>query len=431
MRFRGLLIAVLVLLVLGSVLYWSNRRKPSETPTAPSPTPTMLKFDSASVAQFSLTRKDTAPLTLAKDAAGLWRITTPQSYPADQDAVSALLRSLSNLTADRVVEDKVADLKPYGLDNPSLTLDVALKDRQDHKLLLGDNTPAGGNVYAMLAGDPRIFTLASYTKTSIDKGVDDLRDKRLITLQPDKVSRVVLDKKGKTIEFARTKDGWQIIKPSPLRADGFAIDEFVRGVTSARMDLSANESASSAFAQATPLATVTLTGDQGPQTLTVRKNKDNYFAKSSTIAGVYKVDASAGTVLDKNLDDFRNKKLFDFGFQPPSKVELRWGNNALFLTHSGNDWWSNGKKMDGVAVGTLIDRLRDLTGTGFPTSGFSAPAIEATVTSNDGKQTVKVLIDTSGIAKRDNEPALYQLDASTATDLTNAVNAIKPMGTAK
>jgi hypothetical protein len=431
MRFRGLLIAVLVLLVLGGVLYWSNHRKAPETPTAPSPTPTMLKFDSASVAQFSLTRKDAAPLRLEKDSAGLWRITAPESYPADQDAVSALLGSLSNLAADRVVEDKVADLKPYGLDNPSLTLDVALKDRQDHKLLLGDDTPAGGNVYAMLAPDPRIFTLASYTKTSIDKGIDDLRDKRLITLQPDKVSRVVLDKKGKIIEFARIKDGWQIIKPSPLRADGFAIDEFVRGITSARMDLSGNQTVSSAFARATPLATVTLTGDQGPQTLTVRKNRDNYFAKSSVIDGVYRVDASAGTAFDKNLEDFRNKKLFDFGFQPPAKVELHWGNNALFLTHSGNDWWSNGKKMDGVAVDTLIDKLRALTGTGFPSSGFSAPAIEATVTSNDGKQTVKVLIDKSGIAKRDSEPALYQLDASTATDLTNAANAIKSIDTAK
>ena len=35
---------------------------------------------------------------------------------------------------------------------------------------MGDNTPAGNAVYVALAGDPRVFTLANYSKTSLDKG---------------------------------------------------------------------------------------------------------------------------------------------------------------------------------------------------------------------------------------------------------------------
>ena len=45
-----------------------------------------------------------------------------------------------------------------------------------------------------LAGDPRVFTIASYTKTSIDKGPNDLRDKRLLTADFDKISQVQLDR---------------------------------------------------------------------------------------------------------------------------------------------------------------------------------------------------------------------------------------------
>jgi hypothetical protein len=202
-------------------------------------------------------------------------------------------------------------------------------------------------------------------------------------------------------------------------------------VTSAKMDLSAAgaDHAAADFAQATPVATITLTGDQGTQALEVRKKASDDFAKSSAAGGVYKVDASLGTAVDKGLGDFRDKKIFDLGFEEPSKIEYHDGARALFLTHSGTDWWQNGKKMDGAAVDSLIDKLRDLTATSFPDSGFSNPGIEVTVTSSDGKQIEKAEISKSGnnyMARRENDPSLYQLDAGAVTDLTNAANAIKP-----
>jgi hypothetical protein len=429
MKFRGLIIAVVVLLALGGLLYWSNHHKPAETTAASSSTasPTILKFDSASVAEVSLAQKGVPPVALSRENGDRWQITSPQALPADQDAVSGLLGSLSDLNADRVVEDKASDLKAYGLGDPSVTFDITSKDHKERKLLLGDDTPAGSDVYAMLVGDPRVFTIASYSKTSIDKGLNDLRDKRLMTLQPDKVSRLTLEKKPENIEFARTKDGWQILKPSPLRADAFAVDELVRNLTDARMDLTGKDTdhTATAFAQAVPVAEVSLTGDQGTQTLSLRKNKDEYFAKSSVVDGAYKVDSSLGTALDKKLDDFRNKKLFDFGYEDPSKIELHDGAKAWFFTHSGNNWWSNGKKMDSSSVESLVENLRDLNATGFPNAGFSNPSIEATVTSSDGKQAEKVLISKSGIAKRDGEPSLYQLGSTAVTDLTNAADAVK------
>jgi hypothetical protein len=431
MKFRGLIVAVVVLLALGGLLHWSNHRKPSPPAAAASSpaSPTILKFNSATVTGLSLAPKGSKPVALAKDKSGQWQITAPQAYSADQDAVSDLLSSLSNLSADRVVENQATDLKPYGLDDPSLSLDMTMNDHNARKLLLGDDTPAGSDVYAMLAGDPRVFTLAGYSKTSLEKGLNDLRDKRLITLQPDKVSRVSLEKNGHTIEFARTKDGWQILKPTPMRADAFAVDDLVRSVTGARMDLSANSGAAAAFAHAAPVDAVALTGDQGTQTLELRKNKDDDYARSSIVSGTYKVDSSLGTALDKNLDDFRDKKLFDFGFEEPGKIELHNGARAWFLTRSGSDWWSNGKKMENVSVESLVDALRDLAATGFPTSGFSQAEIEATVTSSDGRQTEKVLISKSGnnyIAKRENDPSLYQLDADSVTNLIDAANSIRP-----
>ncbi len=71
--------------------------------------------------------------------------------------------------------------------------------------------------------------------------------------------------------------------------------------------------------------------------------------------------------------------------------------------------------MDSLAVQNLIDKLRDLAATKFADSGFTTPAIELTVVSNDGKKTEKVQIAAAGtnfLARRENDASLYQLEAS-------------------
>jgi hypothetical protein len=74
------------------------------------------------------------------------------------------------------------------------------------------------------------------------------------------------------------------------------------------MDLSATGNPSAEFAHATGVGTAKLTSDTGVQTLEVRKNKDDYYAKSSAAEGAYKVDSALGQALNKKLDDFVSKK---------------------------------------------------------------------------------------------------------------------------
>jgi Domain of unknown function (DUF4340) len=306
MNFRGLIVAVVVLATLGGVLYWSQHRTPAaEIAALPASTaPVILKVNPADVTQLIIKQKE--PVTLKKTN-GKWQIMEPKPYPADQEAVAGVLSTLSGLNADRVVDEKTSDRKQYGLDPAQVELDVSGKDGT-RQLLLGDDTPAGGDVYAALATDPRVFTIASYNKSSLAKTLNDLRDKSLLTLSADKVSRVELLKKGEDLELDRTKDGWQILKPSASRADSSAVNALVSTLTNARMDLSTTTDAAAAFARANPLATAKVTGDAGVQTLEVRKNKDDYFAKSSIVDGIYKVDSSLGQALDKKIEDFRQKK---------------------------------------------------------------------------------------------------------------------------
>lgn len=427
MKPTGLLIAVALLAVLGGAVWWSNKKQASADSSKKADTTTKLLSIPDDQFQNIRIKKVTGEVLDLDRENGKWKLTEPKPLPADQDAVSGVVTNLSSVNADAVVEDNASDLKQYGLADPTLDITVKRKDGKTDEVLIGDDTPTGSGAYAKLAGSPKVVTIASFVKTSLDKKPEDLRDKRLLTFDQDKITRVDLQAKGPAVEFGKDAQGeWQILKPKPLRADSSAVNGVVDKLRDAKMDLTATGDANKSFAGAAKVATATVADASGNHTLEVRKDKDkNYFAKSSDVEGAYKIASDVGDALDKGLDDFRNKKLFDFGFSDPSKVEVP----GAVYDKSGDKWMSGGKAMDNASVQNLIDKLRDLTATKFVETGAGSPVFTATVTSNSGKRVEKVTIRKQGdnyFAQRENEPSIYQLDAKAVEDLQAAAKDVKP-----
>jgi hypothetical protein len=433
MKPRGLLAAVIVLAALGGVLFWSNRKQKAEAAKPSTDTATkILSIPEDQIKGVTLKKTGAEPTVLQLGADGRWQLTEPKPQRADQDGVKSLLTALSSMNADKVVEDKATDLSPYGLTAPTLDATVVKKDGKSQEVLVGDDQPTGGGAYAKLAGDPHVYTIASYVKTGIDKTPNDLRDKRLLTFDQDKLTRVdVQPAKGETIEFGKNNQyDWQILKPKPLRADGSQVEELIRKLKDAKMDAAISDEdamkAAAGFASGTKVAVAGVTDSSGTETLEVRKDKDkNYYAKSSAVDGIYKVTADLGDGLDKKVDDFRNKKLFDFGWTDPNKVDV----GKLSVEKSGDKWMSGTKQMDAPSVQSVVDKLRDLAATKFLDSGSGTPVLDITVSSNSGKRVEKVAISKQGdtyFAKRENEPSIYQLDSKAVEDLQKAANEVKP-----
>jgi hypothetical protein len=435
MKMGGMFLAAIVLAALSGVLYWSNHHAPTEAAGggAISAPTKILALSPADITAIKIKRKDQDEVVLAKAPSGQWQIAMPKIVEADQDAAEAVAGALTPLNADRVVEDKASDLKPFGLSDPAIELDITEKDSKTQKLLIGDNTPLGGGAYATLAGDPRVFTISSSVVTSLAKGPAELRDARLLRVSADKISRVELNARKQDILFERTKDSWQIDKPPAVRADPMPVDELARQLESAKFDASqpsGDSKTAAAFSSSSPVATVTVTVPAGTQELEIRKNKDDYYAKSSVVDGVYKVPTELGKAFDKGLDDFRNKKLFDIGLETPSKVEMHDGTRTYSFTRSGQDWSSsNGTKMGLVDTLVLADKIRNLSAEKPVNSGFTTPAIDVTITASDGKRVEKVLISKNGsgyIAKREGEPGFYELSAASVQELQQAAANVKP-----
>jgi hypothetical protein len=425
MKPKGLLIAVVLLAVLGGVTWWSNKTQAdkAKAPAADAPAK-LLTIPDDQFQEIKIKKVTDEALSLKREN-GKWQMTAPKPMAADQDAAAAMVSTLSNLTADKVVEEKATDLKPYGLDMPTLDVEIVRKDGKTDRLLIGDDTLNGTGAYAKLANDGKVVTVTTTVKTSLDKRPDDLRDKRLLTFDADKLSRVELAAKGPAVEFGKNgQNEWQIVKPRPLRADGSAVDGLVSKLKDAKMDLSEADAAKQ-FAAATKVATVTVTDAGGTQTMEIRRDKDkNVFAKSSAVEGVYKANADLADGVDKGVDDFRNKKVFDFGFSDPSRVEVK----GTGYTKAGDKWTANGKTMDNASVQNLIDKLRDLAATKFAEKGGGEPVLAASVVSNNGKRNEKVSISKQGtqyFAQRDGEPSIYELDSKVVEDLQKAASEVK------
>ncbi len=440
LRMRGLLIAVAVLAALAGGVYWSNKAREAEAkkPAAGAP-PKVLDFAGQPLTKIEI-RRTGGETTVAERKGNEWVLTAPRPLAADQGSIVSVLSTVAPLNADRLIEDKTSDAGAYGLAQPALGIAFVRKDGKTRQLLIGDETPTGNGYYVKLADDPRIFTIASYSKTSLDKTEKDLRDKRLLTFDMGKLNRIEIAAKGSAFELGKNNQNeWQILKPKPLRADGGLVDELIGKLQDAKMDtsLSAEDAkkAASAFAGAAPLAVVKVTDAAGTQQLQIRKDKDhNYYAKSSVVEGVYQVTPGVGSAFDKSLEDFRNKKLFDFGWTDPTRVDVHDGAMSASYQRSGDKWLSGGKQMDATSLAAMVDKLRNLAAARFADKGYSTPSIELTVTSSDGRRVEKVALSKTGndwFAMRENDSTIYQLNANVVDDLQKAIASVKEAAPAK
>ncbi len=384
MKPKGLLVAVVLLAVLGGAIWYSNKKQ-AQKEKAPSDTsPKIVSIAEGQFREIRLLKAGAEPVVLSRDS-GKWALTAPQPLAADPDASASLISTLSSVTADKTIADNATDLAGFGLASPTLKVQVIEKDGKQVELAIGDDTPTNSGAYAKVSGDPHVYTVASYLKTSLDKTVEDLRDKRLLTIEFGKLTRVKLAAKGPEIVFGKNAGNeWQIVEPRPLRADSGQVETLVGKLRDAKMDLAtAPEEAAKKFLTAATVALAQVTDNSGAQTLEVRKDKDNnYYARSSAVAGAYKIASDTGEGLNKSLDDFRNRKLFDFGFANPRRLEIKNGAGApVTYANTGDKWTAGPKNMDNAGIQNLIDKLRDLTASKFLEQGGGQPVFEASVDS--------------------------------------------------
>ncbi|MEH2233631.1 MAG: DUF4340 domain-containing protein [Nostoc sp.] len=77
-----------------------------------------------------------------------WLIKSPISGPANDAIVSYLMDLLVKGNSDRTLSTPPKELKEFALDQPQATINITLKNRQSHQLILGKSNFNGRFLYA-------------------------------------------------------------------------------------------------------------------------------------------------------------------------------------------------------------------------------------------------------------------------------------------
>lgn len=213
-----------------------------------------------------------------------WRMTQPYAAPADKTSVeSELIGQLKSAESESFADNAATDLAKYGLDHPTLTVNVT--DKQGtHTVLFAQKD---GKIYSTRQGDREVVVVSKATFDNLNKQPADLRDRQLISLQRDKITFVELkNSQGNTRLQKVSGNQWMVTgadgKQKKAKSDQVdrILDTVVapasKHVEEAPKDLKK-------YGLDQPEITVTVNEGTGTsQILTIgKKTKDSYYAKGT------------------------------------------------------------------------------------------------------------------------------------------------------
>ena len=379
-----------------------------------------------------------------------WTVTAPFTAVADGNTVSAIVNSLTSLEIRRVVEDEAADLTLFGLTEPTFTVAFSTNEGTE-SLVVGDETPTGSDRYANVHGTTRVFLIASFLESTLNRASFDLRDRSLLEFTGPDVGGLVIEQNNAMIRFGKTEGEWRLVDPVGARADFGVVEGLVGRIGSAEMLAVEQESIDIAqeanlepFGLDNPRMTVTVeTGDEDHVLLIGDESPaGTVYGQDAARSIVFTMDAALFDDLARDAGSYRKKDLFDFRpFNATTVTVVRNENTHRFEKGSAaeddsmnGDVWRRVEPDEGTveqpAVDDLLSKLSGLRAESFIESrvgtGLDTPLAAVTVTFSDEQQefvTIGRAGDTSHAVHGD-EPGAAVVDSAAVDEALEALDTV-------
>jgi hypothetical protein len=428
---RSFLVLLVVAIALGAFVYYDSKKPPADEKKQEK---VFADLQSDKIEQVTVKAESGETTTLQKQGTA-WQVTQPAVVPGDEAEISGIATNLASLQVQRVVDEQVTDFKQYGLD--PARIEVAFKAAgKDHRLLLGQKTPTGADIYARLPEAPRVFLVSAYLDATFNKTTFDLRDKTILKIDREKVDRVELQTPGRTVTIAKQGADWRITSPSDARADFGAVEGIVgRLNTSPMKSIVADPKDLKEYGLDVPVATIRVGTGSSQAGLAIGKSAGEgaVYAKDLSRPTIFTVDAALAEELKKPAEEFRVKDLFDARAFNTTRVEAtRAGQTVAF--EKEKDAWKQvtpaAKPADTAKVEALLTALAATRATGFEenaaATGLETPELTIAVKFDEGKQEKVIFARKSGnaFARRDGDTAA-KIDVATLDGILKALDALK------
>jgi hypothetical protein len=433
---RSTLILIVVLAGLVGYIYYLNNRED-------------VPEDAKEKAFASVTAEDIEEIQItsasgqtsrAQKVDGAWKIVAPESADADQSELSSITSSLATLELQRVVDEKGADVKAYGLEPPRFEVEFRAKgDKEPRRIQFGERTPTGGDLYARVPGQPRVFLVSSFLDSTFNKDTFALRDKTVIKIDRDKVDRLEIVADKRSVTLAKNGMEWRIVAPMMARADFAAVEGTLERLSSAQMQAIVSPDAADAKKHKLdpPVATVTAAAGSSRATLLFGATENAMiYAKDSARPMLFTVAPTLYTDIVREIGEFRRKDLFDSRSFTATHVEFTRGAETVVLNKTrnsdGSEAWKNGsgKIIHAMKVEELLSKVSSLRAESFDTNANAAlrtPALVVTVQFDD-KKMEKVTFARAGsdiVASRSDEPGTARVLTASFDEVFKGIDEMK------
>ena len=414
---RGLASTIALLLVLiglGAYIHFVTNKRSGED-TGPKKEKVFAGVEADKIDELKV-KSESGDVTSLKKTSGTWQVVAPVSAPAAESEIIGLTSALGQMEIVRVIDENPTDLKEYGLDSPRIEVEFKSGEgKPSGRVLVGSKTPTGANLYAKRNDEKRVFLIADFQDSSLNKSTFNLRDKTLIKIARDKVDGVEVDVAGKPIQFAKDGSDWKITKPIAARADFSSVEGLMGRIETAQMKSIVTDQASPADLKTYGLdkPEVSITISQGSARAVVelggKSGEDAVYARDVSKMSVVTLDKSLADDLKKGVDDYRRKDVFEFRAFNATRVEFTRGSQTIILERvkgQGDkpDSWRrvspNPADADKSKVESLLAGLADIRVTSFIDSiaktGLDKPAMTVLAKFEDGKKEERVSFGKNG-----------------------------------
>ena len=407
----------------------------------------MFDVESDDIDSLSVTATNGDRTVIDKDG-DRWRIVEPFAVNVDVTQVVSLSSSLANLDVQRVVAEPedAPDLAAFGLAAPAIEIGFGTADGDDARLLIGERSPAGNDLYATVAGSDRVVLISGFLDTTFDQTTFDLRDKSILDITRDAVDSLEVAGREVAVRLRKADGEWSLVSPIEARADLGVTDGLVGRLSNGRMAAIEAESADAdrlePYGLDDPRLTVTVGLGSSAATLLLGATAPDgtVYARDGARELVFTVDASLASELEQGVDEYRRKDLF--AFRP-------FNATALDIEHEGEAWafaleeaeaeedpdtWRRTApgtaEVERADMDDLLAKLSNLRAESFEPSrdgtGLDAPAAVVTVTFDDGERE-RVTVGRTGddvFAVSGDEPGAARVNTRSWED---AIEALDPL----
>jgi hypothetical protein len=415
---RGLWTTIGLVVVLGGLfayIYFVTWKQPAED-TGSKQEKVFAALEADKIAELRVTSESGNTSTLKKDKDG-WRLVEPIASAAADSEVSGITSALSQLEIVRVIDENPANLNDYGLSSPRIEIDFKTPgDKDFRRLLIGQKSPTGGNLFAKRNSEKRVFLIPAFQDQTFNRATLDLRDKAALRFDRDKVDRIEIDAAGKTLEIVKNGSDWNLTKPIQVTSDYAAVEGLVGKVLSAQMKSVVAESASPAdlkkYGLDKPTVTLTLGLGSAKATLLLGGKADggSLYARDTSKPLVMTLESSLADDLGKGVNEYRRKDLFAFRAYDANRIEITRGSQTIVFDKvkgegaNAEDKWRraspNAADADKEKMSVFLAKLESVRATTFLDSaaktGLDSPVMTVYAKFDDGKKEERVKFGKSG-----------------------------------